>query len=154
MYQEDEILAVIDKLKKSGQDKSVEKFDFFHDERVRSVFYQLLMVATVGWVAWYLFTGTSQNLEVRGMKSGFSFLGVEAGFGTDFKLIEYTLGKGTYGDIFLICILKTLYISALAIIGSTILGFTVGVLRLSNNWLVSKVALTFVEIFRNTPLLV
>ena len=147
-------MAVTDSLKKTARVKSIEKFDFFHDERVRSVFYQLLTTAAVGWVAWYLFTATSQNLEVRGMKSGFAFLGVEAGFGTDFKLIDYTIGTGTYGDIFLIGILNTLYISALAILASTILGFSVGVLRLSSNWLVSKVALTFVEIFRNTPLLI
>ncbi len=154
MHQEEEILAVTDNLKKSERVKSIKKFDFFHDERVRSVFYQLLTAATVGWAAWYLFTATSQNLEVRGMKSGFAFLEVEAGFGTDFKLIDYTIGTGTYGDIFLIGILNTLYISAFAIIASTILGFSIGVLRLSSNWLVSKVALSFVEIFRNTPLLI
>ncbi len=147
-------MTVSDNIAKSKHVKPTEKFVFFHDERVRSVFYQLLTVATVGWIAWYLFTTTSQNLEIRGMKSGFAFLGVEAGFGTDFKLIDYTIGTGTYGDIFLIGILNTLYISVLAIIASTILGFFVGILRRSNNWLVSKVALSFVEIFRNTPLLI
>ena len=131
-----------------------ERFDFFNDERVRSVFYQLLTAAVVVWIGWYLFTTTAHNLEVRGMDSGFGFLGVEAGFDTDFKLIEYQAGIGTYGDIFLIGILNTLYISFLAIIATTVLGFTIGVLRLSNNWLVSKVALTYVEVFRNTPLLI
>ena len=134
--------------------KPNEHFDFFHDERVRSVFYQLATAAIVGWFVWYLISNTAQNLEVRGMNSGFGFLGVEAGFDTDFKLIEYVAGIGTYGDIFLIGILNTLYISFLAIITMTILGFTIGVLRLSNNWLVAKVALTYVEIFRNTPLLI
>ena len=130
------------------------RFDFFHDERVRSVFYQILTVGSVGWVVWYLISATTQNLEVRGMKSGFGFLGGEAGFNPDFKLIDYTAGIGTYGDIFLIGMLNTLYISALAIVAMTILGFTVGVLRLSSNWLVAKVALAFVEVFRNTPLLI
>ena len=134
--------------------KPNEHFDFFRDERVRSVFYQLATAAIVGWFVWYLISNTAQNLEVRGMNSGFGFLGVEAGFDTDFKLIEYVAGIGTYGDIFLIGILNTLYISFLAIIAMTILGFTIGVLRLSNNWLVAKVALTYVEIFRNTPLLI
>jgi general L-amino acid transport system permease protein len=147
-------VAVDDSRKQSEHIKPKEKFDFFHDERVRSVFYQLLTAAVVGWIGWYLFTTTAHNLEVRGMASGFGFMGVEAGFDTDFKLIEYTAGIGTYGDIFLIGILNTLYISFLAIIATTILGFTIGVLRLSNNWLVSKVALTYVEIFRNTPLLI
>jgi len=134
--------------------KPQEKFDFFNDERVRSVFYQLLTAGFVGWFIWYLVSNTAQNLEVRGMKSGFGFMGVEAGFDTDFKLIEYTPGIGTYGDIFLIGILNTLYISLLAIIAMTILGFVIGVLRLSSNWLVAKVALTYVEVFRNTPLLI
>ncbi len=134
--------------------KPKERFDFFNDERVRSVFYQLLTAAVVVWIGWYLFTTTAHNLEVRGMDSGFGFLGVEAGFDTDFKLIEYQAGIGTYGDIFLIGILNTLYISFLAIIATTVLGFTIGVLRLSSNWLVSKVALTYVEVFRNTPLLI
>ena len=140
--------------KQSEHIKPKEQFDFFNDERVRSVFYQLLTVAVVGWIGWYLFTTTAHNLEVRGMASGFGFMGVEAGFDTDFKLIAYEAGVGTYGDIFLIGILNTLYISFLAIIASTILGFTIGVLRLSHNWLVSKVALAYVEIFRNTPLLI
>jgi len=147
-------VAVDDSRKQSEHIKPKEKFDFFNDERVRSVFYQLLTVAVVGWIGWYLFTTTAHNLQARGMDSGFGFMGVEAGFDTDFKLIAYEAGVGTYGDIFLIGMLNTLYISFLAIIASTILGFTIGVLRLSHNWLVSKVALTYVEIFRNTPLLI
>jgi len=147
-------VAVGDSRKQSGHIKPKESFDFFNDERVRSIFYQLLTVALVGWIGWYLFTTTAHNLEVRGMDSGFGFLGVEAGFDTDFKLIAYEAGVGTYGDIFLIGILNTLYISFLAIIATTLLGFVIGVLRLSSNWLVSKVALAYVEIFRNTPLLI
>jgi general L-amino acid transport system permease protein len=147
-------VAVDDSREKSEHIKPKEQFDFFNDERVRSVFYQLLTAAVVGWIGWYPFTTTAHNLEVRGMDSGFGFMGVEAGFDTDFKLIAYQAGVGTYGDIFIIGILNTLYISFLAIIATTILGFFIGVLRLSNNWLISRVALTYVEIFRNTPLLI
>jgi len=131
-----------------------EPFDFFHDQRVRSAFYQILTAVIVAWLGWFLVSTTAHNLEVRGMKSGFGFLNVEAGFDTDFKLITYVPGIGTYGDIFLIGILNTLYISVLVIIASTLFGFIIGVLRLSSNWLVSKVALSYVEIFRNTPLLI
>lgn len=145
--------AIIDP-KKSVPLKPVEKFDFFHDERVRAVFYQFLTLALVCGIGWYLFTTTAHNLEVRGMGSGFDFLSVEAGFDPDFKLLDYEAGVGSYGDIFVIGILNTVYISILAIIATTILGFTIGVLRLSGNWLVSNVALAYVEIFRNTPLLI
>lgn len=131
-----------------------ETFDFFQDRRVRSVFYQLLTAGIFGWLMWYLASNTAHNLETRGMKTGFGFVNTSAGFDIDFKLINYTPGVGSYGRIFLIGALNTLFVSFLAIILSTVLGFFIGVLRLSNNWLVSKVALAIVEVFRNTPLLI
>jgi len=140
--------------KESVHIKPDEQFDFFHDERVRSVFYQFLIVAAVGWFVWYLAGNTAQNLEARGMHTGFGFLKVAAGFDSSFKLISNEPGVGTYGRIFIIGALNTIYVSVLAIILSTVLGFIIGVLRLSSNWLVAKVALAYVEIFRNTPLLI
>ena len=146
-------MAVSDNKKDFVRIEPKESFGFFYDQRVRSVVYQLLTAAVVGWVAWYLVSNTAQNLESRGMNTGFGFLNVGAGFDSYFKLIPNEPGVGTYGRIFIIGALNTLYVSALAIIASTVLGFFIGVLRLSNNWLVSKVALAYVEIFRNTPLL-
>lgn len=131
-----------------------EEFNFFQDKRVRSAFYQILTAGIVGFVAYYLASNTAHNLEVRGMNTGFGFVGNEAGFDTDFKLIEYTPGADTYGRVFLVGILNTLLVSVLAIFLSTILGFFMGVMRLSQNWLVSRVALAYVEIFRNIPLLI
>ena len=66
-------MAHSDKGKESVHVKPKEKFDFFHDERVRSVFYQILIAAAVGWFVWYLISNTAQNLEARGMHTGFSF---------------------------------------------------------------------------------
>jgi len=146
-------MAVGDTNEVAARVKPEEKFDFFNDERVRSVFYQLLTACVVGWLAWYLISNTAHNLQVRGMNTGFGFLTATAGFDTDFKLIEYEPGIGTYGRIFLIGCINTLLVSFFAIIASTILGFFVGVLRLSNNWLVARLALAYVEIIRNTPLL-
>lgn len=146
-------MAIRDTDTVSARVKPKEQFHFFHDERVRSVFYQILTACTVGWLAWYLITNTAHNLEVRGMNTGFAFLSATAGFDTDFKLLEYEPGVGTYGRIFLIGCVNTLLVSFLAIIASTIMGFIVGVLRLSTNWLVARLALAFVEIIRNTPLL-
>jgi len=131
-----------------------ETFNFFQDERVRSAFYQLLTAGIFGWLMWYLIANTAHNLDARGMRTGFGFVNSSAGFDIDFKLVDHEPGVGTYGRIFLIGALNTLFVSFLAIIASTGLGFFIGVLRLSNNWLVSKVALAFVEIFRNTPLLI
>ncbi len=139
--------------KTMGASEPGSSFSFLYDERVRSIFYQLLTACTVGWLAWYLITNTAHNLEVRGMNTGFRFLTAPAGFDTDFKLLEYEPGVGTYGRIFLIGCINTLLVSAFAIVASTILGFFVGVLRLSSNWLVARLALAYVEIIRNTPLL-
>ena len=146
-------MAVTESGKASKHVRPKEKFDFFHDERVRSAFYQLLTACVVGWTAWYLISNTAHNLEIRGMNTGFGFLTATAGFDTDFKLIEYVPGTGTYGTIFLIGCINTLLVSFFAIVASTILGFFVGVLRLSSNWMVAQLALAYVEVVRNTPLL-
>lgn len=140
--------------KEVARERPKEEFDFFHDKRVRSAFYQILTAGIVGWLGWYLISNTAYNLEARGMNTGYGFINSSAGFDTDFKLIDYTPGIGTYGRIFVIGALNTLLVSFIAIIISTFLGFFIGVLRLSQNWLVSKVALTYVEIFRNVPLLI
>ncbi len=131
-----------------------ETFDFFNDKRVRSIFYQLLTAGIVGWLVWFLVSNTAQNLETRGMSTGFGFLGSSAAFAIDFKLIPYQPGVDSYARVLLLGIINTLYISILGVFLSTMIGFFVGILRLSNNWLVSRVALAYVEIFRNTPLLI
>jgi len=136
------------------RERPKEDFNFFQDKRIRSVFYQILTAGMVGWLAWYLINNTAHNLAARGLSSGFGFLNVSASFSTGFKLIDYTPGVGTYGRIFLIGTLNTFLVSFLAIIFSTVLGFFIGVTRLSSNWLVAKVALVYVEIFRNVPLLI
>ncbi len=147
-------MAVGDSDKEAVHIKPVEKFDFFHDERVRSIFFQFLTVLVVCWVVWFLVSNTAYNLEKRGLSFGLDFLGLVAPFDPDFKLISFTVGVDTYGRILLIGILNTLYVSFLAIIGTTFLGFSIGIMRLSSNWLVSKVALSYVEVIRNIPLLI
>ncbi len=143
-------MAVSDKGARTGGGSN--GLAFIHDERVRSVFYQIVTFSVVAWLAWYLVSNTSANLAARGMSSGFDFLFLTAGFDTDFKLISYTVGD-TYGRIFLVGILNTLFVSFIAIIGTTFLGFFMGIMRLSSNWLISKLASAYVEILRNTPLL-
>lgn len=147
------VLATRDSKVASTHTRPKEEFNFFQDTRVRSAFYQILTVLIVGWGIWYLISNTAHNLDRLGMNTGFGFLSSTAGFDTDFKLIEYEPGVGTYWRIFLVGAANTLLVSILAIIASTILGFIVGVLRLSNNWLIARVSLVYVELVRNTPLL-
>ncbi|NQZ52219.1 MAG: ABC transporter permease subunit, partial [Moritella sp.] len=147
-------MAINDDSRPNKQIQSKEKFSFFHNERVRSFFYQFVTAAVVIFCAWYLYSNTAHNLAVRDMSTGFDFLSVSAGFDPGFTLISYEPGIGTYADIYLIGIINTLFVSILAFFASTCVGFFIGMMRLSNNWLVSKVALAYVEIFRNIPLLI
>lgn len=115
--------------------------------------YQLLVIGGFVWLVYSLAINTAENLEIRGMLTGFGFLSVSAGFDIDFKLIDYRPGVDTYGRIFIIAVMNTLFISFFVIIASTVMSFIVGIARLSPNWLVSRIALVYVEIIRNTPVL-
>ncbi|MFP6740875.1 MAG: ABC transporter permease subunit [Alphaproteobacteria bacterium] len=127
---------------------------FVHDERVREIVYQALVFGTIAWVIYLLLSTAAEKQAAQGILTGFGFLDVSAGFDIDFKLIDYEPGEGTYGDIFIIGILNTLLVSVFAIIASTALAFVIGIMRLSSNWLVSRIALVYVEFLRNTPLLI
>lgn len=117
-----------------------------------AVFAQGAVLVVVLSAAYFLFQNTQANLDAKGIKSGFAFLGHEAGLPIGDSLIEYNPTK-SYGYAFLVGILNTLMVSALAIILSTILGILVGVARVSNNWLLARLAAIYVETLRNIPLL-
>lgn len=143
-------MAVLEKGSPRRANRSI--FEWLNDERVRSVLYQAIVAATVILVARYLFINTSANLQARGMSSGFDFLGTSAGFSIAWSVLPYKAGD-TYFHVYLVGILNTLVVSSLAIVLTTLLGFIVGIMRLSKNWLIAKIASAYVEILRNTPLL-
>ena len=124
----------------------------WNDPRVRSVFFQIVAVLAVAWFGYTLFQNTITNMESRGIRTGFDFLDRTAGFGIIMSLIEYDESM-TYGRTFLVGLANTLLVSGLGILFATVVGFIVGIARLSTNWLVAKVALAYIEIFRNVPLL-
>ena len=107
--------------------------------------------AVVIFFSW-LTVNTIENLEKRGIASGFGFLDHPAGFGVPFSLIEYTEAS-PYSTVFLLGVLNTLFVSAVGIVLATILGFTLGIMRLSKNFLISRMAAVYLETFRNIPLL-
>lgn len=118
----------------------------------RAILFQVLLAAGV--VLFFVFIGNNalKNLERRGITTGFHFLQQKAGFGIIQHLIPYSEAD-TYGRTFIVGLLNTLLVSGLGIICATTLGFIVGVARLSSNWLISKIAAAYIEIFRNLPLL-
>ena len=124
----------------------------FFDARVRSIVLQILTLAGVIGFFWWLVHNTITNLAARSMSAGFDFLDVSAGFGIGFTLIPYAEGD-TYLRVFTVGILNTLLVAAVSIVFATILGLLVGLARLSTNWIIAGVARAYVELLRNTPLL-
>ena len=101
-----------------------------------------------------LFQTTIDNLVARGIQTGTSFFDEVAPFQIGFcPFFDFKLGESTYIDVFFVGIQNTILVAVLGIIAATILGFFIGVIRLSPNWLVSRGALAYIEIFRNVPLL-
>jgi general L-amino acid transport system permease protein len=134
------------------QDTAPTKTALWRRPVFRSVVFQALLILAVVAVANYLFTNTLQNLEQRGISTGFGFLDSESGFGVVQSLIEYD-ETHTFGRTFLVGLLNTVLVSGLGIILATIIGFLMGVARLSSNWLIARLATVYVETFRNIPLL-
>ena len=91
-------------------------------------------------------------METRGITTGFDFLENEAGFGILMSVIDYD-ETYSYGRTFFVGLLNTVLVSVLGIFIATILGFSIGVARLSSNWLIAKVAMIYIEVLRNIPLL-
>ncbi|WP_028884503.1 amino acid ABC transporter permease [Taylorella asinigenitalis] len=125
----------------------------WNDERFRAIIYQIIVFALVVVGIWFLISNLLDNLHSRNIQTGFAFLDKEAGFAISESLIEYKL-TDTYLRALSVGFLNTLFVSFLGIIGCTILGTIVGVSRLSPNWLISRLALVYVEVMRNIPLLI
>ena len=125
---------------------------FLFNRSVQGVFYQLITVGLVALGIYYIVTNTARNMLERGLASGFHFLGVESQFDIGMTLIEYS-PTSTYFDSFIVGLLNTLLVAGIGILFATIIGFTVGIMRLSSNWLIAKIAEAYVEILRNIPLL-
>ena len=126
--------------------------DFLFNRSIQGIFYQIVTLGLVVLGIYYIVTNTARNMLERGLASGFHFLGVESQFDIQMTLIEYS-PTSTYFDSFIVGLLNTLLVAGIGILFATLIGFTVGVMRLSSNWLIAKIAETYVEILRNIPLL-
>ncbi|MFC0267472.1 amino acid ABC transporter permease [Kushneria aurantia] len=125
----------------------------WRDPALRALIVQIVLFAALALFIVFIVDNTLSNLAQRGINTGFDFLDQRAGFGISQTLVEYT-SNSSYGRTFIIGLLNTLLVSVLGIVAATIIGFVVGISRLSSNWLVAKLAAAYVETFRNIPLLV
>jgi general L-amino acid transport system permease protein len=125
----------------------------FRDPRILGVLFQLFLCAAVAAVIVLAVWNAVDNLARAHIASGFGFWNATAGFDISQTLIEYSAQSSTYGRAFWVGLLNTLLVSALGIVFATVLGFLVGIGRLSRNFLVARLSGFYVECIRNVPLL-
>lgn len=124
-----------------------------YDPKIRGYVYQFALLAVVGFLIYSAASNAIENLRAQKIASGFGFWNNASGFDVNQKLISYDASTGTYGRAFWVGLLNTLLVAAIGIVLSTFLGFFVGVARLSRNWILAKIAMIYVEVIRNLPLL-
>ena len=128
------------------------KTAFFNDPKVRSTVIQVVLVTVLVYAVWSLISNTATNLSNQGKVFGFSFLTNSSGFDVNQTLIEYSR-ESSFISVYFVGLINTLLVAIIGIILATLLGFTMGVARLSKNWIVSQFAYWYVEALRNIPLL-
>lgn len=125
----------------------------FYDTRYRSLTFQAIAAILLAFAIWYLGNNLIQNLRAAGLNISFSFLGESAGYDINQTLIDYD-NQQSHLRAALVGLLNTILVAFLACVTATVFGVIAGVLRLSNNWLVSKLMAAYVELFRNIPVLI
>ena len=129
------------------------KLNFFSDEKFRSLFFQTLVIGLFALGIFFIVQTTAYNLEKRNIATGWRFLTDPAGFDISFSPFIDFKSTDTHLDVYFVGVLNTLLVSFCGCIAATILGFLVGIIRLSTNWLLVRVAYIYVEFTRNVPLL-
>ena len=134
----------------SGHDRSIA---WWRDERKRGLIWQALVIVALLVGVYYIASNMVANLRTLGVPLGLDFLDFPAGFAISFSVIPTNL-ESSIGRLIFAGILNTLVAAAISIVLATILGFLIGILRLSSNYLISRLATAYVEALRNVPLLV
>ncbi|PIE56479.1 MAG: amino acid ABC transporter permease [Desulfobulbus propionicus] len=129
-----------------------EKIPFWHDADKRAIVYQVLAAGMVGLLGYYLISNTTANLEKQSIATGFGFLKKEASFEIGESMIAYSAAD-TYAKALIVGVLNTFKVSFIGILLTVVLGTLIGVARLSSNWLVSRLAAAYIEVFQNIPVL-
>ncbi|MGH6855630.1 MAG: amino acid ABC transporter permease [Aestuariivirga sp.] len=128
------------------------RVSFWNDPKIRSIAVQLVMVLVIGFFAYEIVNNTIINLNKRNIATGFEFLNKTAGFDLIQSLVAFS-SESSYGQALIAGFLNTLLVAGIGIVLATMLGFLVGIMRLSKNWIVAKIATFYIETVRNVPLL-
>jgi general L-amino acid transport system permease protein len=128
------------------------KVSFWNDPKIRSIAVQVFMLLAVGFFAYEIVDNTIANLTKRNIATGFAFLNKSAGFDLIQSLVEFS-SESSYGQALIAGFLNTLLVAGFGIVLATLLGFFAGIMRLSKNWLVARLATLYIEVVRNVPLL-
>ncbi|MCK5541352.1 MAG: amino acid ABC transporter permease [Desulfobacterales bacterium] len=139
-------------MNKAIKNKNSEHISFWYDPDKRSIIYQIGAACLFAFVAWYLVSNTMTNLERQSIATGFGFLNNEAAFEIGESLIEYSAAD-RYMKALSVGFLNTLLVSFIGVTLTVILGTFLGIARLSKNWLVSKCAAGYIELFQDIPVL-
>jgi general L-amino acid transport system permease protein len=136
----------------AGGDVEKPRVAFWNDPEKRGYLFQILLFILVGYLAYAAADNAVTNLQKQKIASGFGFWNNTAGFDIGQRLISYET-TSTYGRAFWVGLTNTLLVAGVGIVLATVLGFSIGVARLSKNFLVQKLATVYVEAIRNIPLL-
>ena len=129
-------------------DNIPEKVPFFNDPAKRSILFQICVMLILVFLGYYLISNTIKNLERQAIATGLGFLEKESSFEIGESLISYSAAD-TYARALIVGVLNTLIVSFIGVVLTIILGTFIGVARLSSNWLVSRIAAIYIEIFQN-----
>ena len=132
--------------------RTTSPLDLLYRPEVRQVLFQIILVVALAALFWMIISNTAANLKRQNIASGFGFWNTTAGFDISQTLIQYT-NTSTYGRAFWVGLTNTLLVAVIGVFFATIVGFTMGIARLSTNWLVARLATVYVETIRNVPLL-
>ena len=128
------------------------KASLLYNPKARGIAYQVVLCVVIGILVLGAISNAVENLTRAKIASGFGFWSTTAGFDISQSLIDYSM-TSTYGRAFWVGLLNTLLVAALGIALATILGFAIGIARISRNWLLARMAGVYVEVIRNIPLL-
>jgi len=129
------------------------RIPFYRNPKLRGLLLQVFLCAALGLLAYGAIHNAAENLARAHIASGFGFWDVPAGFDISQALIDYSSQSSTNGRAFWVGLLNTLLVAGLGIVFATMIGFTVGIARLSKNFLLARLATSYVELIRNVPLL-